>query len=263
MIDYFNLHYRPDQLVVSVAGDVSHEAIKRKLRPLLSRSWPGRKKVNSDWLPPHSNIPDLNHGFWWAQRPTEQVHLIWGVRGPHYQSQDRFAAFLLNVYLGGGMSSSLFQEIREKNGLAYSVYSNLSPFVDSGIFSIYAATGMEQVPLCLRLIEKCVQQVKTKLLPRKELRMIQDNLIGTILLSSDSVESRMTNIAKNDIFLGKYVPLEESCKRILAVRPEDIKRMALELFQDHHRCVFALGPKPSPRLGKVFTGRFRPELLSG
>lgn len=257
LVDYFRRYYRPDQLVISVAGNVSHDAIKKGMKSLVSKPWPGRKKMNSSKVPEHSGLPTLNSGFWWAERPTEQVHLIWGVKGPHYSSRDRFAAFLLNVYLGGGMSSSLFQEIREKNGLAYSVYSNLSPFVDSGVFSIYAATGMKQIPLCLKLIEKCIEQIKSKPMPLQELRMIQDNLIGTVLLSSDSVESRMSSIAKNDIFLGRYFPLEETCKQIKAVKPEDLRRMALQLFQNDRRSVFALGPKPSPRV----LGGLRPEFL--
>ena len=186
-------------------------------------------------------------GSWWVNRSTEQVHLIWGVEGPPFASSDRFATFLLNVYLGGGMSSSLFQEIREKNGLAYTVYSSLSPFVDSGIFSIYAATQLEQVPLCLRLVEECIEKVKRKSLSRSDLKMIQDNLKGTILLSSDCVESRMSSIAKNEIFLGRYVSVQDVCKEIDRVTVNDIQRMANQLFHQDQRSVFALGPKPTHR----------------
>ena len=173
--------------------------------------------------------------------------------GPHYASKDRFVAFLLNVYLGGGMSSTLFQEIREKNGLAYTVYSNLSPFVDSGVFSIYAATGIDQVALCLKLIEKCVEKVRTQLLPKKELRIIQDCLKGTILLSSDSVESRMSSIAKNDLFLGRYVSIKEVCRQIDAITPYDLRRVANIIFKDDQRSILALGPKPTKDLKKLVT----------
>ena len=249
VLRFFRGHYRPDQLIVSLSGDISHEVVKKKLRPLAKKFWPGR---------PHHHVtrretgferaPGIKHGVWWIQRPTEQVHLIWGVEGPQYNSRDRFAAYLLNVYLGGGMSSALFQEIREKNGLAYSVYSSLSAFIDSGVFSIYAATGMNQIPLCLRLIEECVGKLKMQLLTEEELQIIKDNLKGTILLSSDSVESRMSSIAKNEIFLGKYMPLDEVCELIDQVTPQDVRRVARKLLRHPQRSILALGPRPSKKV---------------
>lgn len=244
MIQFFRDYYRPDQLVISVAGDVSHEVLVRALGPLGRKPWPGRPKTFRE-VPSLIAAPEMRMGTWWVERPTEQVHLIWGVPGPHYASKDRFAAFLLNVYLGGGMSSALFQEIREKNGLAYTVYSNLSPFIDTGTFSIYAATGMAQVPLCLRLIEESIQKIQKKPLSASELRVIQDNLKGTIFLSADSVESRMSSIAKNEIFLNRHFSVKEVCKQIDAVTPEDLQRVAKFLFRDDRRSILALGPKPS------------------
>jgi predicted Zn-dependent peptidase len=251
VLRFFRTYYRPDQIIFSVAGDVSHEALKKKIRPLLKKIWPGRMNSHAKlnhWI--HPRAPKIQSGSWWVERPTEQAHLIWGVQGLPYSSEDRFAAFLLNVYLGGGMSSSLFQEIREKNGLAYTVYSNLSPFVDSGVFSIYAATSPEQTALCLKLIEKCVTQVKKKPLSKKELTLIQNNLKGTILLSSDNAESRMCSIAKNEIFLREYISPEDVCRQIDRVTPEQIQRVAHELFQNKHRSIFALGAKPNAKVMK-------------
>jgi predicted Zn-dependent peptidase len=240
---FFRKYYRPDQMIVSVAGDISHESVRRKLRPLSRGRWPGRpgKRLRDEF----PAAPPVRQGNWWIKRPTEQVHLLWGVAGPSYQSRDRFAAFLLNGYLGGGMSSSLFQEIREKHGLAYTVYSNLTPFSDSGVFSIYAATGMSQVPLCLRLVEECVQQLKTKLLTDHEVQLLKDNLKGTILLGADGVESRMSSIAKNEIFLREYIGVEDVCRLIDEITPQQIRRVARKLLRSDRRSVLALGPKPS------------------
>ena len=250
---YFRERYRPDQIIFSVAGDISHRDVVAELKHL-EEPWPGRPRQPRSWA--ESPAPPLQSGFWWAERPTEQVHLVWGVAGLPYASPDRFAAFLLNVYLGGGMSSTLFQEIREKNGLAYTVYSTLLPFVDSGIFSVYSATHVAQVPLCLKLIEKCVAQLKEKALSKKELRVIQDNLKSSILLSSDSAESRMASIAKNEIFLGKYTSVEETCREIDQVTPADIKRLAAQLFQSDQRSILAVGPKPSAATIKAFKPQF-------
>jgi predicted Zn-dependent peptidase len=257
VIEFFQAQYRPEKIIFSVAGDMSHDDVRRKLKPLERARWPGRPlhaNPYDSW--PGKMAPPIQDGFWWVNRPTEQVHLIWGVQGVPYSSKDRFASFLLNVYLGGGMSSSLFQEIREKKGLAYTVYSNLSPFVDSGVFSVYVATSPQHVLLCLKLVEKCVDHLKKKLLSKKELRLIQDNLKGTILLSADSVESRMSSIAKNEIFLERYVSVEDVCRQIDKVTPEDVRRMANLLFQNDRRSIFALGPKPSPTVMRQIQNKF-------
>jgi predicted Zn-dependent peptidase len=274
VLRFFRKHYRPEQMIVSVSGDISHGAIVKQLRPLIRRDWPGRPfvrrraaaqgqpkgkgsgKASGRVTSPAEQFlralgqppPRIKSGCWWVTRPTEQVHLLWGVAGPPYASKDRFAAFLLNVFLGGGMSSSLFQEIREKNGLAYTVYSSLSPFIDSGVFSIYVATGMKQVPLCLSLIEQCVAKLKRELLTEAELKTVKDNLKGSILLASDDVESRMSSIAKNELFLGGYFSPEDVCRMIDEVTPEDVRRMARKLLKSDHRSIMALGPRPSRRV---------------
>jgi predicted Zn-dependent peptidase len=249
LLRFFRKHYRPEQTVISVAGNVSHEVVKRRLKPLIQKRWPGRaesRNAGNDrgYVP----APRVRSGRWWIQRPTEQVHLVWGVEGLSYSHRDRFASFLLNTYLGGGMSSALFQEIREKNGLAYTVYSSLSAFSDSGLFSVYSATGMPQIPLCLKLIEECVGNLRKTLLSADDLQIIKDNVKGTILLSSDSVESRMTSIAKSEIYHGQYVPAHEICKRIDEVTPEDVRRVARQLLQGDRRSMVALGGKPSKGL---------------
>jgi predicted Zn-dependent peptidase len=257
LVRYFRKHYRPDQLVVSVAGDVSHEAIRKQLRDLTKRTWPGRPfHRGSRRELGYEPAPRVREGTWWIPRPTEQVHLLWGVEGPRMASRDRFAAFLLNVHLGGGMSSMLFQEIREKNGLAYTVYSSLSPFLDSGIFNIYAATSMGQVPLCLRLIEECVGKVTKDLLSADEITMAKENLKGTILLSADGVESRMSSLATNELSFGRYAPVSETIRMIEEVTPQDVRRLARRLFGDGKRSLACLGPRPS----KSVRAKLRPEI---
>lgn len=259
VVRFFREFYRPEEIVIAVAGDISHATVAKAIRGMIRSKWPGRKpRVSTEVRRAlHARAPKLQPGFWWAQRPSEQVHLVWGVEGPPYHSKDRFAAFLLNVYLGGGMSSTLFQEIREKNGLAYTVYSSFSPYLDSGVFLIYAATGLAQVPLCLALIERCVDAAKKDLLTPQELGLIKDNLKGSILLSSDNVESRMSSIARNEMLMGKNVSVKEVCAQIDAVTPEDIRRVARKIFRSNSRSVLALGPKPSSTLKR----RLKPKMI--
>lgn len=258
LVKFFSHHYRPEQIIISIAGEISHEELKQKVNQRFGGSWPQRKiQTSAHFELTHQPAPELNYGRWWIEKPTEQVHLVWGVKGVNYTSKDRFAAFLLNLFLGGGMSSSLFQEIREKNALAYTVYSSLSSFVDSGVFSIYVATGMGQIPLCLKLIEKCVNRMKKNCLSKKELQFIKDNFKGTVLLSSDSVESRMSSIAKNQLYLNKYVSVTDVCRQIDAVSSSEIRGVANLLFEHDHRSMMALGPKPTKTVLKAL----RPELI--
>jgi predicted Zn-dependent peptidase len=236
-------------MVFTVAGDMGHEEVRKRLAPLgLNRPWLGRTGKGEGRL--DLGRPRWKPGFWWETRPNaEQVHLVWGVEGPKNDARDRFAAFLLNVHLGGGMSSSLFQEIREKNGLAYTVYSTLSPFEDIGAFSVYAATGMEQVPLCLELIRANARKLTRELLSSDEFEMIRDNLKSSILLSADSMESRMTSLARNHLVFGRYVPVSEVVRQVDQVTVDDVRRVARKLFKDETRqAVLMMGPKPTAKV---------------
>lgn len=245
LVSYFRAHYRPDQLVISVCGNIDPERVRRALRPLRAASWPGRRGSAPARLRGPVSAPEFRGGRWWIERGTEQAHLIWGVPGPTCFSRDRYAAFLLNVHLGGGMSSRLFQEIREKRGLAYTVYSTLTPFQDSGVFSVYAATGVAHAPLCVRLIEEAAATVRDELITRAELRLLQENLKGTILLSSDSAESRMFGIARNEMIFGRAVPIREMLAEIDAVTPEDIRQVARRYLGQDRKGILLVGPKPA------------------
>lgn len=246
LMRYFHRHYRPDQLVIAVAGDVSHQAVVKNFRAFTRHDWPGRPRGRGSrrdlgFVP----APSPRAGSWWVRRPTEQVHIVWGVEGPRHGARDRYAAHVLNVYLGGGMSSELFQQIREKHGLAYTVYSGMSSYADSGLFTIYAATSPARVPLCLRLIEETVARARRELLSEEALREVKENIKGNILLGEDSAEARMATIARGELVLGEPLSLEAVLKAIDDVRPEDVRRVARRLFGHGERSLLMLGPRPS------------------
>lgn len=249
LIRFFRKHYSPDRVVLSVSGDVSHETVKRGLRYLIRNHWPGRaqKKASRAELG-FEPAPHLKLGRWWAVKPMEQVHIVWGVEGQKYSARDWAAGNLLNTYLGSGMSSLLFQEIREKRGLAYTVYSSLTPFSDSGIFTVYAATAMHQVPLCLKLIEECMERVRNERMCEEDLISIKNNLKGNVLLASDSSESRMISIARNEIYMGEYAPAEWICREIDAVQSEDIRKVARKILKPSKTSVLLMGPRPTRNL---------------
>lgn len=261
LLRYFRKHYYPKNVVLSVVGDLSLNRVRRYLKPLLCKKWSGRMspKSSSHGGAQNDSHPKQLRGQWWIERPTEQVHVVWGVEIPPYASKDRIPLLLLNTYLGGGMSSLLFQEIREKHGLAYTVYSNLNSFRDSGVFSVYAATSMNQVPLCIKLIEECLEKLAKNLLTDDELEITKNNLKSTILLASDSVESRMFHIAKNEIYFKRYFSVQDLCHLVDLATAKDIRRVARKLQKGNgntyveQKSVIALGPEPS----KLLMNRFQ------
>lgn len=246
---YFRRHYCPSHMVVSVAGDVEHSSVKRLLNKYLKKGMHKFEYASRDKANMH--LPEFSSGLHSVRRDIEQSHVIVGFPGVSNVSNDRFSAFLLNTYLGGGMSSTLFQEIREKRGLAYTVYSALTPFSDSGIFSIYVGTSSSEVKNCLRLMSRELARLRKTKLKNKHLQILKDNLRGTILLNSDSVESRMSAIAKNEMFFGHYVPMNEVVRAIEKVTPDDIQRLARGLFMPQKAIVSVLGPKIAGNLAAL------------
>jgi predicted Zn-dependent peptidase len=252
--NYFRHFYRPENLVLSFAGDVSHEKVRRLLSRMGKHAWPGRDKAPSatrlQGLAKQEKT-EFQEGSGWVVREGEQVHWVWGCPAPDQTSPDRYAFYLMNLHLGGGMSSTLFQEIREKHGLAYSVYSNYSPFSDAGVFTVYAATAPGHVALSLKLLKECLNRVVRKPLPRAELESLKENLKGTLLLSNDSVESRMSAIARNEILFGGEVPLATTLQRIDAVTSEEIQKLALQTIGNlEKQALWIVGPRPKPAVRK-------------
>jgi predicted Zn-dependent peptidase len=243
---YFKRHYSPKDLVVSVAGDIDHDDIRKMLERQLGSHLPGGKGTGAP--KPNLSRPRIATGARAYRRELEQTHFVLGFPSVSNGDPDRFAAYLLNIYLGGGMSSSLFQEIREKRGLAYTIYSSLSPFSDAGLFSIYVATSPSEVGICLDVVGREVKKIREGKLDPEALQILKENLKGTILLNLDSVESRMTVIAKNEMFFGRYFSTGEMLKMIDKVTAHDVARVARNLFKPKNLILSMLGPSRfSPR----------------
>jgi predicted Zn-dependent peptidase len=254
VFSYFRQHYSPSQMIVSVAGDVSHEEVRRVLNRNLKPNWFDRQRREKK-LPEKANLhrPKINAGYKAVKRELEQAHIVTGFSSMAYDDPDRFAAFLLNTYLGGGMSSSLFQEIREKRGLAYTIYSSLAPFSDTGLFSVYVATTPKEASVCLEVMGKELARLKKERLPQEAVDVLKDNLRGTILLNSDSVENRMTSIAKNEMFFGRYYSMSEVTKQIEKVKASDIQRIAKSLFKPEKMVLSIMSPLATAGLGRKLT----------
>ena len=185
--------------------------------------------------------PEPHNGLNVHLKELEQVHLCFGTRGYPYPHPRRYAYHVLNTLLGGGMSSRLFQEIREKRGLAYSVYSFQSAYLDSGLLGIYAGTARESVDQVLDLVMANLTDLKENQVTPIELNIAKEQLKGNLLLSTESTSSRMSKLAMNEIYFGKQLDLDEVIREIDAVNEEDIREISRELFSPESMALTILG----------------------
>lgn len=180
-------------------------------------------------------------------KKTEQVHLCLGVKGLAQVDEDRYAFSLMETILGGSMSSRLFQEIREKRGLAYAVYSANSPFKDCGIFYVYAGTEMKNLTQVIELILQEFTKMKKQGLTPKEMERAKEHLKGTLVLGLESTSSRMSYIARSEFYYDRIITIDEIFEKVDKVSHEDIVRLANQYFKDEFLTLTIIGDlKESP-----------------
>lgn len=236
---YFKKHYDPSKMVVSVAGDVDHGHIKKLLNIAFKNLSPtgGRERVL-----PNVTKPRFVPGESYISKDTEQLHIALALPGLKVADPGRFALGVLNTHLGGGMSSRLFQEIRESRGLAYSVYSSQSSFIDIGVTTLYAGTSPKNAGLCLKLMGEEAAKLKKMRLTKVELELIKENLKKTILINEDSIEGHMTNLARAEMFFGRDITLAQAFRAISRVTAKDVQDMAKYVFNVNRTRAIMLGP---------------------
>ncbi len=235
ILGYLKRSYRPHRLVVAAAGQVEHQRLVDLMAPQLAALAP-------DPAANGRTAPRANTGWRVVPRDSEQVHVAMAMPGTSAVDQDRFAAALLNTVLGGNMSSRLFQEVREKRGLAYSVYSYLSSHYDTGQFGVYLGVAPERTAEAIKVVRHELQRLVTQPLSDQELSEAQDHLKGSILLSAESPDARMTRLARNEFYFERAVPLEEVTVRIEQVSVQDISRLAAAKLDADRLAGVVLGP---------------------
>ena len=165
-----------------------------------------------------------------SKKELEQVHVCLGARAYPQGHADRYACYVLNTVLGGSMSSRLFQNIREKRGLVYSISSGVTAYSDAGLLSIYAGTSLDSAPEVIRLTLEEIRRVRGELLGEEELRRAKDHIKGGLVLSLESSGSRMSHLAQQEIYFGRQFPVDEILGGIEAVSASDVRRVAAEVF---------------------------------
>jgi predicted Zn-dependent peptidase len=227
--------YRPSRIIICAAGNLEHQEVVQRVEEtfgLLSESNQTRERSRPD------SISTTN--IW--RRDLEQVHFCLGTKGLQYNDSQRFASYVLNTILGGGMSSRLFQEIRENRGLAYSVYSYLPAYIDTGLVVVYAGTSGDSFREVIGLVLKEFDRFKTEPLKNGELETAKEQLKGNLLLGLESSDNLMSRLAKNEIYFGSYLPVEKILKGIDEVEGETVRALANTLFDERFFCLTVLGP---------------------
>ena len=242
---YHDAHYRPRRTVIAVAGRVEPNAMMR----ILSRAF-GTVQARAE--APLNRWPAPVHGGVQVSRKRlEQAHLSIGFKGLPVGHKDRYAAHTLNAWLGGSVSSRLFLEIREKRALAYSIYSYLAPFSDSGTWTVYAATRPAEAARVVDLIRRELARAK-KGVPSKEVAAAKNQLKGSLMLSLEGTTSRMSKLARDLLFEGQLTSLDEMLADIDRVTESQVHRVANECLGTDRFSLSAIGPVTRRSIGRSF-----------
>ncbi len=244
---YYHAQYTPDNMVVSVAGNVEHELVVQLVAQAFGLAAPGEPVPLRPWGPP----PALT-GAVVEDRPTEQAHLVLGMHGVARDDPRRYALSVLSNALGGGMSSRLFQEVREKRGLAYSVYSYSSHHHDTGMFGIYAGCSPSRVDEVLGLCREELASVADKGVTDEEISRAQGQMRGSLVLGLEDTGSQMSRIGKAELVNGEVLPVEAILERIAAVTPDDVRAVADDVLR-RPLSMGIIGPFPDRDFSEVLT----------
>jgi predicted Zn-dependent peptidase len=235
--DYVSRYYVADRIVIAAAGNVDHDNFVSLWQEAFATF--GNKKNGVQKRSKPAVLP-ANRKIY--SKPLEQVHMLLGTYGLCMVDEARFAYMLLNVLLGGNMSSRLFQEVREKRGLAYSIYSYIASYSDCGYLAIYMGVDRDSVNESITLIDREINKLQDKLVPETELSNAKDFVKSGLFLSMENMEVIMTRIARNEMYFGRYIPLEDVAESIDLVERQDIKKLAGDIFGGHKLTVAGLGP---------------------
>jgi predicted Zn-dependent peptidase len=231
---FLDARYRPDRILIAAAGDLHHA----ELAGVAERNFGG---LSGTAPSPDGTPPEPRAGISIHEKDLEQVHLCLGTPGIPQADPDRYAAHLLNLALGGGMSSRLFQEIRERRGKAYTVYSFLSSYLDAGYAGFYVGTSAEWAREVIDVIRAELDRVTRDGLTPAELDRVKNQMKGNMLLGLETSDSRMSRLAKNAIYFGRDVPLEEVAAGIDGVTNADVIRVCHRLFRPGSLAITVLG----------------------
>lgn len=260
LVDFHRRLYRSDNLIVSVAGNVDHDRVVESVQKYLK--WPSGDRIpkkksasagraikndnknHQDLDEPTLCQPDVRGFRQVIRRPSEQAHILVGMPASDFTDRLRFAGLIVNSLLGGGMTSRLYQKIREEKGLVYSVHSQLMTFMDSGLDLTYAGTEPKSVPEVIELILREMRRLRKTGMKRSELNLFKTQVKGQVLLGADDVENRMNSLGVNEMVLKKYRSVDEVINEIDGVDYDAVHEYIERYFDRSRTGILVMGPMP-------------------
>src|SRR5512133_548585 len=235
LTNYWKRFFIPNNMIISAAGNLQHERFVDLVKQRFSGLVAGKNGFHQFPPKPSARIVMRN------KKALEQVQICIGVPSHPISHERRYTSYILSTLLGGGMSSRLFQNIRERQGLAYAIYSELSPYRDTGCMSVYAGTSRESASKVVKAVMNEYRALKETPVPDEELRRSKDQLKGSLMLSLESSASRMSNLARQEMYFDRFISLDEIIRCVEAVTAEDLQAMANEFFVPEYVAVTVLG----------------------
>jgi predicted Zn-dependent peptidase len=236
ILNYMKRFYTPTRIIITAAGNIDHDVLVAQFQPLF-------ESIESGDEDPPRSIPRVHSDISCYWKDLEQVHICLGGKAPNLSSDLRFAGAVLNTILGGNMSSRLFQEIREKRGLAYSLYSFLSAYMDTGLMGVYVGTEPSQVNHVLEIVNREIRNIRDGDVSKSDLTAAREHLMGGVLLGAESTDLRMMRLAKNDYVFGRYVSYDELVAKLEEVTVDEIVAVAENTFRNDEVSLVTLGKK--------------------
>jgi len=235
LMDFYGGRFLGGNMIFSAAGNIDHDSFVEQVARRFESLPPGQSST-ADGAPKTTARINLRN-----KKSLEQVQLCLGVPSPPVAHDSRYIVLVLNTVLGGGMSSRLFQTIREERGLAYAIYSDLNPYSDTGSLCVYAGTSADKAVQVVDLVMAEFSRLKNEPLPDDELRRAKDQLKGNLLLSLESSMSRMSNLARQQMYFNYFFGQQEILDKVEEVTAEQVMQMSRDLFRPDLVAVTLLG----------------------
>lgn len=244
VVDFYRQRFSPGNVIITAAGYLKHENFVE----LVKKYFNGMKPVSNGF---HSAPPKIQPRIVLRNKKSlEQVQICVGVPSYPITHERRHTSYILNTLLGGGMSSRLFQNIRERQGLAYAIYSDLNPYRDTGCLSVYAGTSKASATKVVESVVSEFGKLKNEVVSPDELRRAKDQLKGSLMLSLESSTARMSNLARQEMYFDHFYGLDELIQKIEAVTADELQELANNFFQTDNIAVTILGNLNGLKLGR-------------
>lgn len=235
---YYSENFHPQNLIVTASGSVDHEALVESIeKHLVGKQWGTPAPKKKVITPKQQKVRTL------FEKDCEQYHIIAGFPACSYSDDDRFDGFVLNTTLGGGMTSKLYQSVREERGLVYSIFSMLNTFVDCGMQTIYAGTERNHVEEVIELIQKELTSLLDKGISKEDVELYKTQAKGQIIIGAEDIDSRMNSLAVNEMVFQKYRSVEQVVSDIDKVSVESVHKYIKDKVDLENLSLFVLGPK--------------------